>query len=247
MTYPNLRKAPIVEGLIHMQLKPHQGMSVEDLRAFGERIKENYPMVGELRDVRAQLVLSKAEGPSQSVAAAHAGYRMERRTPHFVVHARTTELLVSRLKPYDRWEELLSETKLLWKQYCDVCLPELVTRLATRFINQIELPVKELDFDHYLSAPPSIPETLPQTLEQFLTRVVLPDEETGAHIAISQASGAVNPETETLAILLDIDVYREVEFPVASDQIWELLGKMRDIKNRAFFGSLTEKAIDLFK
>jgi len=247
MTYPNLRKAPIVEGLIHMQLKPRQGMSVADLRAFGERIKEHYSIVGELRDVRAQLVLNQTEGTSQSVAAALVGYRMERKSPHFVVHARTNELLVSRLRPYDKWEELIAETKLLWKQYCDVCLPELVTRLATRFINQIELPLEGLDLDEYLSAPAVIPKTLSQTFEQFLTRVVVPDEETGVHIAISQASGAVNPETQTLAILMDIDVYKEVELALASDQLWELLGKMRDIKNRAFFGSLTEKAIDLFR
>jgi uncharacterized protein (TIGR04255 family) len=247
MSYPNLRNAPIIEGLIQIQVKPHQGINIEDVRAFAERVKEKYLIVGELRDLRAQFVFNQSEATSQPVAAMHVGYRMERNAPHFVVHARTGELLVSRLKPYDRWEELLSETQYLWSTYVEVCKPELVTRLATRFINQLPLPLKDLDLDHYLSAPALIPHKLPQVFEQFLTRVVVPDSETGIHIAISQASGEVNSQSETLPILLDIDVYKaELEFEVASDKIWDMLGKMRDIKNRAFFGSVTEKAIKLF-
>lgn len=245
--YPNLRNAPIVEGLIQIQVKPHQGVNPNDVRAFADRLKDTYVIAGELRDIRAQLVFTQDLTESKPIPAAHVGYRLERESPRFVVHARTTELLVSRLKPYDTWEELLSETQRLWRIYSEVCKPELVTRLATRFVNQLDLPLKALDLDDYLSAPAAIPEKLPQVFAQFLTRVVVPDDETGTHIALSQASGTPNPGSETLPIILDIDVYRaDLDFELASEKIWALLGKMRDIKNKAFFGSVTEKAIQLF-
>jgi len=247
MTYPNLRNAPIVEGLIHIRVKPHQGINIEDIRAFAGKIQESYPVAGELRNLEAQFLFNQREASSQPVANSLVGLRLERQSPHFIVHARTSEFLVSRLRPYDRWEELQAEGKRLWEIYCEVCKPELVTRIATRFINQLELPINGLDFDDYLSAAVKIPNELPQVLEQFLTRIVVPDDETGTHIAVSQASGPVNPQSKTLPILLDIDVYKEIESEVASDQIWEMLDKMRDIKNRTFFGSVTEKALELFR
>jgi len=247
MNYPNLRNAPIVEGLIQFQVRPNQATNIESVRAFAEKLSDRYKIVGELRDIRAQLVFSREATTPQPIPNTHVGFRLERDNPRFVLHARVGELLISRLKPYDRWDELLAEARLLWNKYAEMCKPEMVTRLATRFVNQLDLPVSGLDLKDYFLAPIQIPQKLPQAFEQFLTRVVIPDEETGAHIAISQASGPPNLEAESLPIVLDIDVYKaDLELELASEKIWELLGKMRDIKNRAFFGSLTEKSIKLF-
>lgn len=247
MTFPQLSRAPIVEGLIDIQARPRQGMSLEDLAQFGERIKSSYPTVKDLREFQTQVFVGQDNTPSPTVAASNVGYRFERQSPPFVVHARIEELLVSRLRPYDTWEQLLAEAKSLWTKYCEVCKPEVITRIATRYINRIELPMEKLDFDDYLAAPPLIPKGLPQTIEHFLTRIVVPDRESGAHIAISQVLDAPNPQTRTIPVLIDIDVYKETDLPVGSDELWTFLGKMRDLKNRAFFDSLRDKALELFR
>jgi len=252
MTYPNLPKAPIVEGLIQFQVRQSQGMNVETTKHFADKLVDRYRMAGELRDFRAQLVVKQhpkdeISAPPQPIPMRHLGYRLERQDPPFIVHVTVGELLVSRLKPYPKWEDLQSEMEHLWKIYCDVCNPEAVTRVATRFINQLELPIDNLDLEDYLTSPPSIPKKLPQSFEEFLTRIVIPHDETGAHIALSLATGIPVPGGKTLPIMLDIDVFKaNLDLPVRSDEIWTLLARMRDIKNESFFGSVTEKGLKLF-
>lgn len=252
MTYPNLPKAPIVEGLIQFQVKQSQGTNVETTKHFADRLVDRYKISGELRDLHAQLVVKQhakdqPPAPPQPIPLTHRGYRLERQDPLFIVHATIGELLVSRLKPYSTWEDLQSEMELVWKIYCDVCNPEAVTRVGTRFINQLELPIENLDLDDYLTSPPPIPKKLPQTFEEFLTRIVIPHDETGAHIALSLATGTPAAGGKTLPVMLDIDVFKaNLDLSVGSDDIWVLLARMREIKNETFFASVTEKALKLF-
>lgn len=247
MTFPYLPRAPITEGLIDIQTKPRSEIAVSDLVRFGERIRSSYPSTKDIREFQAHFAVGPKQSPSQSVIANHVGYRYERQEPPFVVHVRLNELLVSRLRPYDRWESLLAEAQAMWGEYCAVCQPEAVTRIATRFINRIELPKDGLDFDDYLVAAPIIPKGLPQTFEGFLARIVVPHAETGSHIAMSQMLEAANPQTGTVPVIIDIDVFKETELPVDSGALWEILGKMRHVKNQAFFDSVTPRCLELFK
>ncbi len=246
MPFPTLRAAPIVEGLINIQTKPRAGFSVDDLNAFGACIKDSYPTVRKLTEIAGEIRL-REEGATQAIATSVVGFRYEREAPRFVIHAHPGELLVSRLRPYDEWTNLYAETRSMWTKYIGVAKPETITRLATRFINRIELPGKDLDFEQYLTAPAPVPKQLGEHLEHFLTRVVIQDAKSGASIAISQALETFNPQTETVSILLDIDVYKLVSLPVEGEEAWELLNAMRELKNRAFFGSVTPKALELFK
>jgi uncharacterized protein (TIGR04255 family) len=104
-----------------------------------------------------------------------------------------------------------------------------------------------LDFDDYLAAAPIIPKGLPQTFEGFLTRIVVPHVETGAHIAMSQLLDAPNPQARTVPVIIDIDVFRELDIPADSPALWDFLAKMRDVKNHAFFDSVTPRCLELFK
>lgn len=230
-----------------IQTKLGSEMPVSQLVQIGEKIKSSYPTQKELREFQAHVAVAPHQARSQSFAPAHVGYRYEKPNPPFVAHVRPNELLVSRLKPYDRWENLLAEAQWLWSEYCAICRPEAITRIATRFINRIELPMNGLDFDVYLAAAPIIPKGLPQTFEGFLTRIVVPHPETGAHIAMSQWLDAPNPQTRTLPVIIDIDVFKEVDLPGDSPVLWEILAKMRDVKNHAFFDSVTPTCLELFR
>lgn len=245
--FPHLAKAPIIEGLIAIHAKLDADLPVSHLTEFSEKVKSHYPTVKELREFQAHLAVAPNQATAQSFAPMHVGFRYEKREPPFVVHVRPTELLVSRLKPYDRWESLISETKAMWKQYCAICKPAAVTRIATRFINRIELPLDGLDFDQYLAAAPIIPRGLPQNFEGFLTRIVVPHVETGAHISLSQVLDAANPQTRTVPVIIDIDVFKDVDWDPHSPAVWEFLDKMRDVKNHAFFDSVTAKCLELFR
>src|SRR5687767_3324162 len=118
MTYPNLPKAPIVEGLIQFHVRQSQGMNGETTKHFADKLVDRYKIAGELPDFRAQLIFTphpkdQPPVPPQPVPLRHLGYRLERQDPRFVVHATIGELLVSRLKPYSKWEDLQSEMEQL--------------------------------------------------------------------------------------------------------------------------------------
>ena len=247
MNYPNLSKAPIVEGLIDIQVRQRPEFTFEKLTTFVDRYKGTYPSVKEAQHFQAAIKLESGKSPSQEVQSTKAGFRLERQSPPFVVLARVNGITISRLAPYDTWEDLSQEAGELWKAYCEISKPETVTRVATRFVNRIELPIAGLDFDDYLAAAPKVPKGLPQILTHFMSRLVIPDEDSGSDIAIAQAFESVNPLAQKVAIILDIDVFKEVDLPFDSPEIWNTLNTMRNLKNQAFFDSLTPQALELFK
>lgn len=245
--YPNLTKAPITEGLVNLQVKPRADLTLKDLAGLRDLLKDQYPESKDLRTIRTDVRITADQAASQSVATELVGYRLERSDKPFVLLLATNGLTVSRLRPYDKWEDLVAEARPIWERYLDICKPETVIRVATRYINRIELPAKQLDFDDYLAAPPRIPKGLPETLNDFLVRLVIPDKASGSDMAILQSLQGVNVDADQVQVLIDIDVYKMVDFQPASEDIWKLLDIMRDLKNRAFFGAITGKTLELLR
>ena len=247
MAYPRLKRAPIVEGLLHFQVKSRPDISIEDVARFTSAVKQQYPIQKDLRTFQAAFKMDEGEMSSKTIASEHIGYRLERSQPPFVLIAQRSEIGISRLAPYETWEQLIAEARPLWDTYRNICGPEAVTRIATRFINRVELPMEGLDFDHYLAAPASLPKGLPELISSFFVRTVVTDPKSGSSIAVSQILEAPNLEKNRVPILIDIDVYKVVDFAPDSDEIWKLFDTMRDLKNCAFFGCLTSKALEMFE
>lgn len=145
------------------------------------------------------------------------------------------------LKPYSSWEQIAPEALRLWDLYVQTLQPEMVTRLALRYINRLDIP-SPAKLGEYLTAPPIIPPTLPQELSSFLTQVVI--HEPGAELAanISQTLDQSIEDSEA-AVILDIDAYRFVELDPYDHQIQETLSLLHEFKNAIFFESVTETAL----
>lgn len=247
MPFPHLSRAPIVEGVIQLNVKPPPKANLDRLVDFKGALKEAYPVQKDVRMMHAEIQVKDAEVAQRIISSNVLGYRLERAQPPYVVIARLDGLSVSKLPPYETWEKLIEEAKPLWKKYLELYSPEAVTRVATRYINRIELPLENLDFEHYLAAPPRLPKGIPEVLSNFLVKTIVEDEELGASISISQVLEAPIAEKNRVPILIDIDVYKTVDLSTQSDECWQLLDKMRDLKNRAFFGCLTDKALEGYK
>jgi uncharacterized protein (TIGR04255 family) len=129
----------------------------------------------------------------------------------------------------------------------EVCKPAGITRIATRFINRVDLPIDGLDFDEYLAAPPKIPAGLPNVLVEFLVRLVIPQREAGSNVVLTQALESVNPDNKSVSVLIDIDAFKSIELEASSEQLWAHFHELRDIKNQTFFCSITQKTLELLK
>jgi uncharacterized protein (TIGR04255 family) len=75
---------------------------------------------------------------------------------------------------------------------------------------------------------------------------VVYDAECGATAVLTQALEQVT-EGRPLPVILDIDVFRETKYTANSPDIWNYLDELRALKNRFFFGALTEEAVELYE
>ena len=151
----------------------------------------------------------------------------------------------SRLHPYIKWEELRNEAHRLWLLYKDITCPDSITRVALRYINNLNIPLPIRDFDAYLTAPPIVPEGLPQGVSSFLTRVVIHEPSIGANAIITQALEQV--VGEVAPVILDIDVFKLRPEGIEEKDAWDTLEKLRHFKNKIFFKSITNKLKEMFE
>jgi len=249
--YAHLNKAPIVEALIDFRVKPKDGLQRSDLQPIQEKLKDRYPTQKSIHQIKAEFSLNVRDGaapetPIRSTSESRIGIRLDSIDHLRVLQAQIHGFTFSRLKPYDTWETLLEETKALWNLYVEVAAPVSLTRVATRFINRLELPLPIPEFEEYLTRPPVVPNGIPELVSEFLSRIVAHDTASGASIVVIQALETVVPGSNVLPVLLDIDVFKQANFDVNSNDYWELLSEFRNLKNTAFFGSITEKAKELF-
>lgn len=249
MTYPKLPKAPIVEGLIDIRVQTGPDFKPERFQALREELRERYPTCLEARRLEAQLQFNLEQGPSpsQSMKADMVGYRFESLDKSYVFQSQVGGFTLSRLAPYESWEALRMEAGDLWTRYAKVAAPQAITRVAVRYINRVELPLPLRDFDDYLTAVPQIPPRLPQVISEFFARVAIVDQATGANIFLTQVLEPPNQSRNVLPLIMDIDVFKVEPLDATAGLHWDLLEKLRVLKNDAFFGSLTPKALELFQ
>lgn len=245
----HLRNAPVREALIDLQFG--SPVTLEAIDRFVSSVAVNYEKKSDIWE--AMFGFSAEGGPGASSAAHTAiGRRLEARGERpYVLQCRRGGFTVSRLSPYGQWNELLAEAQRCWSAFTDVvgAAPG-ISRVAVRYINEINLSLPISDFAEFLVCPPTVPDALPQVVASFITRVVIPDAERDCMSIVTQALEApptTGPSDSSITILLDIDVFRMLRSPVHSSAVWETLGMLRDQKNRMFFEHLTEKTVEKYE
>jgi len=243
----HLNNAPIVEALIDIRVRPQARTEPSKLESIGALIKDRYPTVKPIHQVATHVEFKIGVDAVPSVTQRQLGYRFESGDAKYVLQAQTLGFTLSRLAPYETWEALIEEAQAMWKHYVAVAEPESIERVATRYINRIHLPLPIGDFDEYLTAPPFVPKGLPEYVSEFFSRMVINDPHSQAVIIFSQAFEPLGPGNATLPVIVDIDVFKATSLPTDGTDHWKLLAEFRDIKNTAFFASLTPKTVELLK
>ncbi len=243
--FPHLTRAPVVEALVDFRVRAKADIDSKVFQDLHARIIDRYPTSKPLQQVVATFGVKNGQPTAEQVVQTPKGYRFEAADARLVVQMTVDGCTVSRLKPYETWEKLVEETRLIWELYVATAQPEAVMRVATRFINRVELPLPFGDFDEYLTAPPAVPKKLPQSVSEFLSRMVVTDPKDQTTIILTQALEPVIQSTNSLPILLDIDVFKVDTYHPRTQGLWEQLDKFRALKNEAFFASLTPKALEM--
>jgi uncharacterized protein (TIGR04255 family) len=244
---PHLPNAPIKEAVIDIRVHSHPELKIEWLEAVTGLLAPDYFKKGPIVEFEFAVTQQGGNERSSRSASRALGVRLHSKDEKFVGQFARHGMTVSRLAPYEHWDNLLVEARRLWQVYVQCAKPARVSRIAARFINDLQLPMQPGEhFEEYLATPPQVPAGLPQAVVAFLYSVVIhnPDSDCSATLTQSLQSGN---HTERIPVILDIDVYRSAEYDVGNAEIWSCLQQLREFKNLAFFESLTDKAVELYR
>jgi len=234
--------APITEALIDIKVDPKSTISLSLLESIHDRIREEYPT-----KKKGIAVIGRFSGGDEVGASAtqtQVGFAYHSTDTKQVIQARRDGFTFSRLRPYGSWTELRDEARRLWEIYREELAPLKITRVAVRYINQIDIPLRAIDYKDYFRTTPEVSPALPQDISGFFMQLHFPQVDFGGLLIFNQAAIAP-PQPEMNSVILDIDVFKEA--PMDSDEeIWGLLEKLRDRKNQFFEGSITDRTRALF-
>jgi uncharacterized protein (TIGR04255 family) len=169
------------------------------------------------------------------------GWRYTKNDGSRIIQLRRDGATFSVMQGYTTWADAKDFALRALQQYFRWGMAASVARIAVRYINVLSVPVGE-DVDLYLTAGPRVPQGVPNLLSGFLHRVVIPFPHEGASAIVTQA--LEQSKDTTSSVVLDIDVWRESKCRLDSPEIWTTLDALRAIKNRIFFGSVTERALE---
>jgi len=163
-----------------------------------------------------------------------------------LVQVRQRGFSFNRLAPYGGLDEYLPEIERVWRIFVELTHPVTVRQVRLRYINRILLPLDGdgLILGDYFQVSPQLPPQSNLTFTGFLNQHSAVEAGTG-HQATIVLSG-LPPENDRLPVLFDIQVHTaggaEVDdWPWIRQQILSL----RDLKNRIFENTLSEKCLKL--
>jgi uncharacterized protein (TIGR04255 family) len=245
--FPN---APISEALLDIRLDGERAPTFADLSRFVEAVKGEYPnskKMGEIRaELRADLVAAEVPQFSHTSSAEPIGYQCFSEDRKQVAQPLVNGFVFSRLRPYDRWETFKTEARRLFDVYTAEFGKRDIRRVAVRTINRLDIPGSQVDFKEWVRTGPEVSPVLPQGLVGFFMQLQQPYDDVKAHCIINET--LAQPEVPgTVAVILDIDLFRVDEIPQGPDEFWALLDQMREKKDEIFLGCITEKMRETFK
>ena len=249
--FPRLAHAPIAEAVIEMRARAEVPWEESAVRSRLVPLLPGYPQVESQREFEHELQVGPGQEPVQThrdLGWGWKGLRFESADHVYIVQFNRDGFVFSRLRPYDHWEQFHREAIRLWILHRDIARPSGIQRLGLRFINRIELPLDGPRTDDYLHMPAEVLKGVPLSRAGFFHRDVLGVPGYPYVVTIVRTVQPIQAAgSKGFALLLDIDVFSTEPFDLRDDLLTQRLAEMRWLKNKAFFGSITEQALESFR
>ena len=243
----HLPHAPITEALIDIQVTPREGLTFAGLKNAIEAVNSGYYIKNPISEGTFAFTLAPEGKPQTAAESAQVGLRLHSADEKYVAQCRIAGFTLSRLPPYEAWPNLLKEARRFWAIYVESLAPMRVLRVATRFINNLQLPLNTGEsFQTYLHKLVDVPEEAPQAVESFFQRFHLVDSGTGARVILTLALDRLSADGPA-PVILDVDAFIAANLNPMDRELWSVLERLHELKNRTFFGIITERAAELYE
>lgn len=245
---PNLHysRSPLTEAVIDVRVALPDTITLETLAQIQAGQEDSYPTRQNAIFVQGQLSVNR-DVPPATVSRTHTGYRFVSQDERQVIQARLDGFTFSRLAPYESWESFRDEGQRWWLRYRELTQPKTIQRVAVRYINRLDLPLPLNDFKDYLRTVPEVSPDMPQALDGYFMQLRLPQPDLKATLLLNEALIPPPPTPQTIPVLLDIDLFREVDSPQTEMELWAYFEQLRLRKNDIFEACITEKMRELIR
>ena len=238
--------APIVEAIFDVQMELPQNIGIPELEAFCKIFSAAYPEKKARRKFAGKFeVKDNAEPSAETFNLGMAGILNWSPNHKQALQVRLDGFSFSRLKPYEKWDVHFTEFLKYLRLYCEKMSPVQLKRVATRFINVIELPRETVNWEEYFinAARAPISNAL---VTNFFDRLEFSFPLSNVKASVTHAIMQSNNPLK-LPVVLDIETFMEINTKPDLTMIEELFHNLRETKNQIFRDSLTDKAKELFK
>jgi len=235
--------APITEALIDIRVELPSDVTLEALERIHGEVRDRYP--GKKKRFYVQGKFSAGDEIGAVAKQKLMGFAFATENGKQIFQVRLDGFTFSRLRPYGNWGELRDEGRRLWEIYRSVVIPRKITRVAVRYINQIDIPFRSIDYKDYFRTTPEVSPDLPQGLSGFFMQLQFPQADFEGLLILTQT--AIPPPSPNMhSVILDLDVFKEGVELGSDEEVWRLLETLRKRKNKFFEGCLTDKTRELF-
>lgn len=151
-----LPRAPIVEAVIQVHARPEVSWEEKEISACLKPKLLEFEKSFSRNAVQHKVTLGAAQQPQASEQ--NLGWHgLLCQSKDQSVQFNRDGFVFSRLQPYQGWNQFFGDAMRLWKIYLETARPKEMQRIGLRFINKIQLPPKEVDFEKYIQPYPEPP------------------------------------------------------------------------------------------
>lgn len=237
-------KPPITEAVIDIQIDT--ALSGQDIQKLKARFGRHYPHPEELVDWNFGFGPDASGAMRTQMNETGRWYKLTSDDQVEIVLIKPQNLTTARLSPYNGWLAFFDRAKENYQTWRSVVGYKKVTRIATRYINRLDIPLDDLatnGVQAYFTTVPNHPGS--RLFSDFLIQgvVAVPEIDARANFIFATVH---SPIIDHKSFVLDIDLYRDHEIPTRREDLWEMIGTFRRYKNTIFEDSITDRARALF-
>ncbi|RLT01814.1 MAG: TIGR04255 family protein [Planctomycetota bacterium] len=238
-------QAPITEAIIDLRIAARTEIDLDMLRRLSEATQDRFPRIDPIYEATGKMQVKPGISASASAHQIQLGFRAISSDAKIVCQRQLTGFTVSRLAPYESWEPFRDLARELWDQYRTAVGCDVVTRIAVRYVNRIDLPESPVELKHYFRTSPEVSADLPQLMEGFFMQIRLPQADIGSTAVLNQTI-VPSLQSDCTSVVLDIDLFRDHALPGDECALWECFEVLHDRKNEIFEACITDAARELF-
>lgn len=246
-SYEEFRNPPLTEAIIDLRFAPREGGAPTVSFVLWEQLKDAYQ--GE-----PQLLIESRErpkGPHGYELAIEKSIITRTRLWNIsktrVLTVGPNQLAIHAMPPGYAWSALSLDAERAFRSYVELAAPLSLTFASIHIMNTIVLPEGDASPAEYVQLPLYLPNGLPGGVSEFSSKWVAPMQG-GGEVRLSYAIPPIEPDSRVkLQIELSVGGTLLTPLPPVWESVAEVLARNKAVHREVFFGSITDKAKELFR